>query len=74
MSRIKTPILSGLTVPYRNEVLDLYLFRGLHKVREVTYWWMIDYDEHRPHGSLGDMTQAEYKEHNAENSTLQLDT
>ena len=59
---------------YREEVLDLYLFRNLQEVRETTYWWMIDYNEDRPHDSLGDLTPSEYMKENAENSILQLST
>jgi len=57
---------------YRNELLDLYLFRNLAEVREATYWWMIDYNEQRPHDSLGDLTPAEYLSKNAGNSTFKL--
>lgn len=59
---------------YRNELLDLYMFRNVAEVREATYWWMIEYNEQRPHDSLGDMTPAEYMLKNAGNSTLQLST
>ena len=59
---------------FREEVLNLYLFESLTQVREITYWWMIDYNEHRPHDSLGDLTPSEYMEQNAGNSTLQLST
>lgn len=57
---------------YRNELLDLYLFRNLAEVRDSTYWWMIEYNEQRPHDSLNDLTPGEYMEKNAENSTYKL--
>jgi len=57
---------------YRNELLDLYLFRNLAEIRDATYWWMIEYNEQRPHDSLNDLTPVEYMEKNAENSTYKL--
>ena len=59
---------------YREEVLNLYLFSSLTEVREMTHWWMIDYNEQRPHDALDDLTPAEYMEQNAGNSILQLST
>ena len=59
---------------YRNELLDLYMFRNLSEVREATYRWMVEYNEQRPHDSLGDLTPAEYMLANAGNSNLQLST
>lgn len=59
---------------YREEVLSLYLFRNLAEVRETTYWWMVEYNEERPHDSLGDRTPDEYMKINAENSNYELST
>ncbi len=44
----------------RNELLDQHLFVRLADVREATYWWMLEYNEERPHDSLGDLTPIEY--------------
>ena len=40
---------------YRAEVLDMYLFRTLEEVREITMEWMAEYNEIRPHESLGNL-------------------
>jgi putative transposase len=45
---------------YREAVLDMYVFRTLEEVREQTERWMKDYNEERPHESLGNLTPREF--------------
>lgn len=46
---------------YRNEVLDFYIFKNLDEVRNITFKWMKEYNEERPHESLGNTTSIDYK-------------
>ena len=56
---------------YRTEILDMYAFKTLTEVRERTEDWMREYNEERPHDSLGDLTPWEYlAKAEAENSNL----
>ena len=57
---------------FREEVLDQHLFARLDDVREAAHWWMIEYNELRPHDSLGDQTPAEVRQRSARGSTSEL--
>lgn len=58
---------------YRTEVLNTWLFRDLDEVRELTWAWMIEYNEERDHDSLGGLTPAEVLKQ-ASDSTFGLST
>ena len=62
---------------YREEVLNAHLFHSLDDVREITWWWMMDYNEERPHTATERIPPTVYRQRieerlTAENSTLQL--
>ena len=46
----------------RDECLNQYIFETLDDAREKIYAWMDDYNFTRPHGALGWLTPAAYKE------------
>jgi len=60
---------------YRYEILDMYVFQTLSEVREITDNWVMEYNEIRPHESLGNLTPEEYREANKpeENQTSPWD-
>jgi len=45
---------------YRQAVLDMYVFQTLNEVREQTERWIKEYNEERPHESLGHLTPREF--------------
>jgi putative transposase len=62
---------------YREEVLNAHLFHSLDDVREITWWWMMDYNEERPHTATERIPPTVYRKKieeqlTAENSTLEL--
>ena len=59
---------------FRHEVLDAYGFESLRQVREITRHWITEYNEERPHDSLGRIPPAMFRRqiNQATNSTLEL--
>ena len=45
---------------FRDEVLDANLFNSIAEAQEAVEVWMMDYNEFRPHDSLGDKTPMEF--------------
>jgi len=49
----------------RRELLDCHIFTSLSEVREKIEEWMFDYNYHRPHEALGNLSPIEFlKRHN----------
>ena len=68
--RFPSPALGG---SYRRGGVDAYIFRTLTDVREITEKWMEDYNECRPHHSLGDMSPNEYRrKYETDNNIINL--
>ena len=58
---------------YRTEVLDPHIFATLSQVRDLSWAWLLSYNEERPHSSLGNLPPAEFKRRLiTENSILEL--
>jgi putative transposase len=57
---------------YQNEVLNAYVFESLSQVREITRRWIKQYNEERPHSSLGQIPPAMFRRQveNARNSNF----
>ena len=47
---------------YREEVLDMYLFKNIADVQGITDEWMLEYNNERPHESLGNLPPRRYIE------------
>jgi putative transposase len=44
----------------RDECLNVHQFLSIEHARAKLEAWRVDYNHHRPHGSLGDLTPAEF--------------
>jgi putative transposase len=56
---------------FRREFLDIYLFESISQVKEMAWFWRLDYNEERTHESLGNLPPAAYRA-KLENSNLEL--
>ena len=45
---------------FREQVLDANFFNSIAEAQEAADGWLMDYNEFRPHDSLGDKTPMEF--------------
>jgi len=55
---------------YRDEILNMYVFKTLNEVREITENWNREYNQERPHDLLKDLTPWEYLAVHKQQETL----
>ena len=48
--------------PAEKKVLSAYLFDDLDQVREITWEWMREYNEERPHDALGKVPPVVFRD------------
>jgi putative transposase len=61
---------------YRTEVLNTYVFESIEQVQQITEDWLVEYNEQRPHDSLGRVPPLTYlpREITAGESSFKLST
>ena len=57
---------------FRDEVLNFYFFSRLSEVRVIVDAWEQEYNEKRPHESLGNLTPEEFALKHAKDSSFEL--
>lgn len=57
---VENAVMESFNGWFRDECLNANVFISLHDARQKIEAWRIDYNEHRPHGSLGNLTPREF--------------
>lgn len=63
---VENAVLESVNGRFRDECLTANVFVSLHDARQKIEAWWIDDNEHRPHGSLGNLTPQEFTEQAAQ--------
>ena len=74
--KLRADIGTALYFPDSQEVLDAWLFNAVSEVQDAADAWLTDYNEYRPHDSLGSLPPAVFRPRvfNQEVSTSDLST
>ena len=65
---VENAVIESFNGQFRDECLKAHVFLSWHDARKKIERWRIDYNECRPHGSLGNLTPREFAEQEAENT------
>ena len=59
---VENAMIESFNGRFRDECLNAQVFLSLHDARQKIEAWRLDYNEHRPHSALGDLTPREFVE------------
>lgn len=59
---VENAVIESFNGRFRDECLNAQVFISLHDARQKIEAWRMDYNEHRPHSALGDLTPREFVE------------
>jgi putative transposase len=59
---VENAVIESFNGRFRDECLNANVFVSLHDARQKIEAWRSDYNEHRPHSSLGNLTPQEFVE------------
>jgi putative transposase len=59
---VENAVIESFNGRFRDECLNAQVFISLHDARQKIEAWRLDYNEHRPHSALGDLTPREFAE------------
>jgi len=65
------PFIESFSGSFRDECLNMHWFLSLTDAQEKIEMWRRDYNDYRPHSSLGDLTPCEYRLAHQEAGSLQ---
>lgn len=64
---VENAVIESFNGRFRDECLNAHVFLSLHDARRKIEAWRVDYNEQRPHGSLGQLTPAEFAQRQLDN-------
>ncbi len=56
----ENPFIESFNGKFREECLNRYIFENVQESRQITEAWRIEYNQYRPHSSLGYLTPQEF--------------
>ena len=68
----QNPYVERFNRTFRDEVLNFYIFSRLSEVHSIVDTWVQEYNEQRPHESLGNLTPEEFALKHAKGSSFDL--
>lgn len=69
---VENAVIESFNGRLRDECLNANVFLSLHDARQKIEVWRIDYNEQRPHGSLGDLTPTEFAQRQLDNRSQEV--